>query len=125
MQSSKTSSFLAMIPWGFLMILYMLFVYYNQVPLEGTVGNIYIVCGIIVLVVEFVKSGEIQPFSFILDQVFSIIAVVLSTYLMTILYMKSGTFPNFYYLFGYAIIIGDSIFSPFNAYRMALRNFSM
>ena len=103
----------------------MLVVHLNKIPLSGMVGNIYIACGIVVLVIEFVKSGEMSSSSFILDQLFSVIAVILSTCLLTSLYLQTGKLPNFYYLFGYAIIIGDSIFSPFNAYRMAMRNISM
>ena len=52
-------------------------------------------------------------------------AVGLSTVLMAFLYFVLGEVPNFFYWFGYAVILGDAIFSPFNAYRMALRNFGV
>ena len=121
----RSHTFLSLVPWGFLMIIYLLVTYLNKIPLEGSVGNLYIVCGIVVLIVEFVKSGSISSFSFLMDQFFAITSVIIATILMTLLYLKQGTIPNFYYLFGYAIIIGDSIFSPFNAHRMAIRNFSV
>jgi hypothetical protein len=33
--------------------------------------------------------------------------------------------PTFFYWFGYAIVIGDAILGPFNAFRTALRNFGV
>ena len=75
--------------------------------------------------IEFFKSGDLSSAAFIIDQVFALLAVILSTGLLTYLYFVLGKMPNFFYWFGYAVILGDSVFSPFNAHRMALRNFGV
>jgi hypothetical protein len=38
---------------------------------------------------------------------------------------KLGETPTFYHWLGYAVIIGDAVFSPFNSFRTALRNFGV
>lgn len=112
-------------PWSLLIIVYLVVTYYMSVPLEGVVGYILIGLGIFVLFVEFFKSGDVSSTAFIIDHIFALIAVMISTVLMAFLYFVAGETPNFFCWFGYAVILGDAVFSPYNAYRMALRNFGV
>ena len=116
---------LAKFPWSFLLIIYLLVTYYKKIPLEGVVGYILIGLGVVVLFVEFFKSGDVSSAAFIVDHIFALLAVMISTVLLAFLYFVGGEVPNFYYWFGYAVILGDAVFSPYNAYRMALRNFGV
>lgn len=107
------------------MIIYLLVTYFNGTPLEGTVAYVFVGMGMGVFLIEFLKSGDLNSIAFLIDQVFALIAIVASTILLTYLYVHTGEVPNFFYWFGYAIILGHAIFSPFNAHRMALRNFGV
>ena len=121
----RRGSKIARFPWSILMIVYLVITYYAKIPLEGVVGYILIGLGIFVLFVEFFKSGDVSTAAFIVDHIFALLAVMVSTVLMAFLYFVLGEVPNFFYWFGYAVILGDAVFSPFNAYRMALRNFGV
>ena len=109
----RVRSFLGKFPWGFLMIIFLGVTYYKNIPLEGVVGYIFVALGMLVLVIEFFKSGDLSSTAFIIDQVFALVAVIVSTVLLTYLYFVLGKVPNFFYWFGYAVILGDSVFSPF------------
>jgi hypothetical protein len=115
-------SILGRIPWGFTLIIYLAVTYLQDIPLEGIAGYIFVILGVVVLFVEFVKSGDISTTTFIVDHIFALVAVILSSLLLGYLCYVERTIPNFFYWFGYAVILGDAVFSPFNAYRMALRN---
>ena len=121
----RNKSILAKFPWGFLMIIYLLVTHYKDIRLEGVVGYIFVGLGMFVLFVEFFKSGDVSSAAFIMDQLFALLALIISTVLLTYLYFVVGEVPTFFYWFGYAVILGDAILSPFNAYRMALRNFGV
>ncbi|MCW8827382.1 MAG: hypothetical protein OQK78_13265 [Gammaproteobacteria bacterium] len=112
-------------PWSFLMIIYLMVTYFTGIPLEGVVGYIFIALGMFVLFIEFFKSGDVSSTLFLVDQLFALAAVITSTVLLTFLFFVVGEVPNFFYWFGYAVILGDAILSPFNAFRMALRNFGV
>lgn len=116
---------LGRLPWSFLIIIYLMVTYFKTIPLEGVVGYILIGLGIFVLFIEFFKSGDVSSAAFIVDHIFALLGVMISTVLLAFLYFVAGEVPNFFYWFGYAVILGDAIFSPFNAYRMALRNFGV
>ena len=107
------------------MIAYLLATYFNDIPLEGPAAYIFLGLGVFVLLIEFLKSGDLNSIAFLIDQIFALIAVITSTLLLSYLYFNLGEVPNFFYWFGYIIILGDAIFSPFNAHRMALRNFGV
>jgi len=120
--SRRPISILGRIPWGFSLIIYLAVTYLQDIPLEGVAGYIFVVLGVVVLFVEFVKSGDISTTTFIVDHIFALVAVILSSLLLGYLCYVERTIPSFFYWFGYAVILGDAVFSPFNAYRMALRN---
>lgn len=121
MQQEKTS-LLGKIPWSLLVIVFLMVTFYLKVPMEGVVGYAFLGLGILVLFVEFFKSGDVSSTAFIIDQIFALIAVIASTALLTYLYFVLKQIPNFFHWFGFVVILGDAILSPFNAYRMALRN---
>ena len=123
--NSKSKSVLSRLPWSFFMIIYLLVTYFNDIPLEGPAAYVFVAMGMVVFLIEFLKSGDLNSISFLIDQLFALIAIVSSTILLCYLYFHTGEIPNFFYWFGYAIILGDGIFSPFNAHRMALRNFGV
>ena len=123
--NATTNSLLSKLPWGFIMIIYLMVTYLNRIPLEGAVGYGFVGLGVFVLVIEFLKSGDLSSTAFMVDQILAITSVIIATLLISYLYFILGEVPNFFYWFGYAIILGDSIFSPFNAHRMALRNFGV
>lgn len=123
--STAASSKLWKFPWSFLMIIYLMVTYFTGIPLEGVMGYILIALGMFVLFIEFFKSGDVSSALFFVDQLFSVSAVIISTVLLTYLFIVENQVPNFFYWFGYAVILGDAVLSPFNAFRTALRNFGV
>jgi hypothetical protein len=113
------------LPWSFLMIIYLMVTHFGGIPLEGVAGYIFIGLGMFVLFVEFFKSGDVSSAMFMIDQFVAILAVITATALLTYLYFVIGEIPNFFYWFGFVVILADAILSPFNAFRMALRNFGV
>ncbi len=113
------------IPWTLLLIVYLITTHINQIPLDGVVGYTFIGLGVVVLFIEFFKSGDVSATLFFIDQLSALISVMVATALLTFLFLVEHTVPNFFYWFGFAIILGDALLSPFNAYRTALRNFGV
>jgi hypothetical protein len=119
------SSLLGMIPWTFFLIGYAVVVHILGMNMEGVLGYVFIGFGMFVLFAEFFKSGDISIPAFLADLLFAVIAVVVSTGLLAYLILELDQSPTFFYWFGYAIVIGDAVLSPFNAFRTALRNFGV
>ena len=113
------------IPYTLLLIAYLLVVHVSGLDMHGVAGYIFIGLSVIVLIVEFFKSGDISTAYFLSDIVFAVLAVVIATGLMSYLVFKLGETPTFYHWLGYAVIIGDAVISPFNSFRTALRNFGV
>ena len=113
------------IPYALLLIVYLLVVHISGLDMHGMAGYIFIGLCVIVLVVEFFKSGDISTAYFLSDILFAVLAVVIATGLMSYLVFKLGETPDFYHWLGYAVIIGDAVISPFNSFRTALRNFGV
>lgn len=120
----KTSLF-NKIPWTFLLILYLVVTWVANIRLEGVPGYILIGIGVFVLFAEFFKSGDISVVVFLIDVITSVLGLVIGTALICYLYWKTPESPTFFHWFGYAILLGDTILSPFNAFRTALRNFGV
>ncbi len=123
-QNSKTSAF-NKIPWTFLIIAYLLTVHFMKLELSGVAGYVFIALGVLVLFLEFFKSGDISTATFLVDTLTAVTGVIVATTLLCYLYFKLGQTPSFFYWFGYAILVGDAIMSPFNSFRTALRNFGV
>jgi uncharacterized membrane protein YobD (UPF0266 family) len=113
------------IPYTLLLIAYLLVVHVTGLDMHGVAGYIFIGLCVVVLIVEFFKSGDISTAYFLSDIVFAVLAVVIATGLMSYLVFKLGETPTFYHWLGYAVIIGDAVISPFNSFRTALRNFGV
>ena len=113
------------IPYALLLIIYLLVVHVSGLDMHGVAGYIFIGLCVIVLIIEFFKSGDISTAYFQSDIVFAVLAVVIATGLMSYLVFKLGETPTFYHWLGYAVIIGDAVISPFNSFRTALRNFGV
>jgi hypothetical protein len=112
-------------PWIFTPVIYLVAVHQLNISLEGPLGYTFIGVAVVVLFIEFVKSGDIGVVSFLLDTTSSVIAVMASTALLTYMFFTLNETPTFFHWFGYAIIVGDALFSPANAFRTALRNFGV
>ena len=119
------TSLIGMIPWTFLLIGFAVVVHIMGANMEGVLGYVFIGVGVFVLFAEFFKSGDISIPSFLVDLLFAVIGVVVATGLLAYLIFKLDQSPTFFYWFGYAIVIGDAVLSPFNAFRTALRNFGV
>jgi len=113
------------IPWTLLIIVYMVVVHYAGISMEGMAGYVFLGLGIFVLFAEFFKSGDINVVAFLVDIVSAVFSVIVATALLCYLYFELGQLPTFYHWFGCAIILGDAILSPFNAFRTALRNLGL
>ena len=113
------------IPYPLLLIAYMLVVRFTGLDMHGVAGYIFIGLCVIVLIVEFFKSGDISSAYFLTDIAFAVLAVVIATGLMSYLVFELGETPTFYHWLGYAVIVGDAVISPFNSFRTALRNFGV
>ena len=125
MSSSSAASFFNKVPWTFLIILYLVVTQFAGIKLDGVPGFILIGLGIFVLFAEFFKSGDISVVVFLLDVVTSVIGLVVATVLLCYLAWETNEPLTFFHWFGYAILLGDTILSPFNAFRTALRNFGV
>ena len=112
-------------PWSFLIIGYLVVAHTSQLEMSGVPGYIFIGLAVVVLFLEFFKSGDISTSTFLADTFSAVIGVVISTALLSYLYFKLGQMPDFFQWFGFIIILGDAIMSPFNAFRTALRNFGV
>lgn len=113
------------IPWTFLILLYLVVTQIAGVSLNGVPGFILIGIGVFVLFAEFFKSGDIGVSLFLVDVITSVAGLVTATILLCYLAWEMGQSLTFYHWFGYAILLGDTILSPFNAFRTALRNFGV
>jgi hypothetical protein len=113
------------IPWTLVLIAYMVWVHYTQQDMSGVTGYVFIGLGVGVLFAEFFKSGDISAAAFLLDTTGAVFAVIVATLLMAYIYFAMGQTPTFFHWFGCAIILGDAILSPFNAFRTALRNLGL
>jgi hypothetical protein len=121
----RRMSIFSAIPWTLLLIGYMVVVHYTEHDMSGVTGYVFIGLGVGVLFAEFFKSGDINAVAFLVDLVGAIIAVLVATVLMCYIYFEMGQTPTFFHWFGSAIILGDAILSPFNAFRTALRNLGL
>ena len=116
---------LGRIPWIFVPIIYLVVIHEVNISLEGPSGYTFIGLAVGVLFVEFIKSGDVGVMSFMLDTTFSVLAVIASTALLTYMFFTLNEPLTFFHWFGYAIVVGDALFSPANAFRTALRNFGV
>jgi drug/metabolite transporter (DMT)-like permease len=120
--SGRRVSIFQKIPWTLTIILYMVVVHFTSLDMSGVTGYIFLGLSVLVLFLEFFKSGDIGTFAFLVDILGAVFSLVLATVLMSYLIFKLGQTPTFFHWFGCAIILGDAILGPFNAFRTALRN---
>jgi hypothetical protein len=121
----RRMSLFSVMPWTLVLIVYMVAVHYTETDMSGVTGYVFIALGVGVLFAEFFKSGDINAVAFLVDIIGAVISVIVATVLMTYIYFGMGQMPTFYHWFGCAIILGDAILSPFNAFRTALRNLGL
>jgi hypothetical protein len=124
LQNTKTSAF-NKVPWTFLIIAYLLVAHLMKFEMSGVAGYVFIALGVLVLFLEFFKSGDISTATFLTDTLTAVIGVIAATTLLSYLYFSLGQHPSFFHWFGYAILVGDAVMSPFNSFRTALRNFGV
>jgi hypothetical protein len=119
----STLSTLSKIPWTLLIIIYMVVAHILPLEMGGMAGYVFLVLCLGVLIVEVFKSVDIRLVPFFLDLVSSVVALIIATTLMSYLvFTKGWAAPTFFHWFGVAVIVGDTILSPFIAFRTALRN---
>ena len=121
----RSMSTFSKIPWTLLVIIYMVVVHYVGLDMNGIPGYVFLGLGVFVLFAEFFKSGDINTMAFLVDVISAVFSVVVATALMCYLIWKLDQMPTFFHWFGCAIILGDAILSPFNAFRTALRNLGL
>lgn len=112
-----------LIPWTALLLILVLGFHQFQINLStGSVPSItVIIVSFLVLVFEFIKSGDIQFKRFIWDLSLSILILVIATWFYGYLFFcKQHLFFVDYVAF--FVILFDSWLSPINAFRTALRN---
>lgn len=122
--TNTKSKWLNKIPWTVLLIVYLLIAQFVGLDMSGIAGYIFLGLGVAVLFIEFIKSGDISAGYFIMDLTGAVLSVIVATALLTYMFML-GEMPTFFHWFGYAIIVGDAIITPFNSFRTALRNFGV
>ncbi|BCN94452.1 hypothetical protein THMIRHAM_22370 [Thiomicrorhabdus immobilis] len=121
-KASGVMSMVSKVPWMLFIIGFLLVAEYFNLALEGTVGYTFITLAVIVLFIEMFKSGDVSPLSFLLDQFWAVITVILASGLLTYLWFVTGKEPTFFHWIGFAIILADALINPFNSFRTALRN---
>ena len=123
--SRRRISLFRKLPWSVLLIAYMVVVHLANVSMAGPAGYVFIGLCMLVLVVEFVKSGDISAAVFFVDLVGAIVSLILATVLLCYLWFKLERMPTFFHWIGFAVILGDALVSPMNAFRTALRNLGL
>ncbi|MEW5910027.1 MAG: hypothetical protein AB1659_09545 [Thermodesulfobacteriota bacterium] len=123
--TGRRLSFFQKIPWTLTIIIYMIVAHFASFDMRGEAGYIFLGLCMLVLFLEFFKSSDIGTLPFFIDLSSSVFSVVLSAVLMSYLIFKLGQRPTFFHWFGCAIILGDAILGPFNAFRTALRNIDL
>jgi hypothetical protein len=120
---SKTLTILANVPWTFFIILYLVITTLGNIDMHGAAGYVFLGFGIVVLFLEFFKSGNIRTSVFFLDLTASVVAVIVGAVLMTYMITVMHETPTFFHWYGAVILIADAILSPYNSFRTAIRNF--
>ena len=113
------------VPWSLLIIAYAVVAHACGIGMQGIAGYVFVGLCMLVLFVEFYKSADISPWAFLVNLIGVVVAVVLATTLMCYLVMRMGQAPTYFHWLGCAVIVGDAILSPFNAFRTALRNIGL
>lgn len=113
------------VPWTFLIIAYLVIAHTSNIDLSGVAGYVFIGLAVIILFLEFFKSGDISTSTFLVDTFSAVIGVAIATALLSFMYFRLEQTPSFFHWFGYVILLGDAIMNPFNAFRTALRNFGV
>jgi hypothetical protein len=121
----RKGGFFNKIPWTFSLIVYLVVAHQLKLEMNGVPGYIFIGLGVLVLFLEFFKSGDISTSTFLSDTFYAVLGTIVGTALLCYLYLRLEQTPDFFHWFGYAILVGDAIMSPFNAFRTALRNFGV
>lgn len=124
-QKKRSLSLVTAVPWSVSLIIYMVVVHFTGLNMDGPVGYGFVGLGVAVLFVEFFKSGDINAAAFLIDILGAVLSVVVATVLMTYMYLATDSQPTFFHWFGCAVILGDAVLSPFNAFRTALRNLGL
>ena len=115
--------FLFLFPWSAVLLALVTGFHFSRIDLQlGSIPSIVVIAGsFIVLVLEFIKSGDIQLKRFIWDLTQSIVILILATWFYGYLFFcKEPVF--FVDYIAYLVLIFDSWLSPINAFRTALRN---
>ena len=115
-----------LIPWNFLLIVLVIAMRYLKIDMTlGSIPSICVLIGaILVMVLEFIRSGDILFKNFIIDTSLSNLALIGSSWYVAYLVFK-GIPLHFVEYLAYAIIILDAWLSPINGFRTALRNFQI
>jgi hypothetical protein len=124
-QKKRSISLITAVPWSVSLIIYMVIVHFTGLNMDGPVGYGFVALGVAVLFVEFFKSGDISAAAFLIDIFGAVLSVIVATALMTYIYLATNKPPTFFHWFGCAVILGDAVLSPFNAFRTALRNLGL
>lgn len=118
----RKTSFFSLFPWTLLIIGYMVVMQVLGIPMDGLFGYIFVSLCIAILFIEFFKSIDNRNIVFLIDQVNSTISLIVASSLMCVLIFTSEQGPTYFHWIGCAVIVGDAIISPFNAYKAAKRN---
>lgn len=112
-----------LIPWSAILFIIVLSFHYLQADLFlGSVPSIVVITSsFIVLVLEFIKSGDIQFKRFIWDLTQSLLVLIFATWFYGYLFFCQQHLYFVDYV-AYLVLIFDSWLSPINAFRTALRN---
>lgn len=116
---------LSRMPWALLLVVVWALLRFSGMSLAptGVPGLVAVVACVVVLVSEFYKSGNVSLGSFGWDMAFSVLNVVLCSVTLTLL-VQGGHGLDFADLLVGAVILCDAWFSPFNAFRIALRSWT-
>jgi hypothetical protein len=93
--------------------------------LSSLLGVVILLFAFAVMVMEFVKSGDITLRAFAWDMVFAVITVIVATSAMTHVVLDPMASVSEVDATICAVAVLDAILSPFNSFRIAQRNFAV
>ncbi|MBN2144591.1 MAG: hypothetical protein JW774_08200 [Candidatus Aureabacteria bacterium] len=117
------SKSILMVPWTALLVVSVIALRLGNMDLIlGSVPSMGVLIGaVLVMALEFLRSGDIQLKKFVWDTTLSVFILIGSTWAVAYMIINHISI-HFVEWLVYAIVILDSWLSPINAFRTALRN---
>ncbi len=115
--------FITALPWNFVIIIALIALHEMAIPIEGVIEQTLFVLYLGALIFGFINSSNISPNNFTLLIIRSTTSVAVASGFSSYLWWGTENGLSFIYAIGLAIVMINSIISPINSFKTALRDF--